>query len=143
MYSVSAGPPYVVSNFCCHMSPLGTQENKPVLFLWLQYVLIFHCFASLVMVLRPTSARWRSGLSVRFAFGRPGVHFSCRVMPKTLKNGIHSSVWRSAKGIVWKTSLQACLLCAWATHLTGCRRLYVADRCWGQAVYSTWWPHSN
>ena len=36
MHSVSADPPYVVSDFRCHMSLLGTQGNKPVLFLWLQ-----------------------------------------------------------------------------------------------------------
>ena len=36
MNLVSAGPPYLVSNFRCHMSLLGTQGNKPVLFLWLQ-----------------------------------------------------------------------------------------------------------
>ena len=33
MYSVSADPPYVVSDFRCHMSLLGTQGNKAVLFL--------------------------------------------------------------------------------------------------------------
>ena len=32
------------------------------------------------------------------------------------------------KGIVWRTSRQACLLCPWARHLTGCLHLYVADR---------------
>ena len=32
------------------------------------------------------------------------------------------------KGIVWKTSRQACLLCPWARHLTGRLHLYVADR---------------
>ena len=42
--------------------------------------------------------------------------------------------------IVWKTSRQACLLCPWARHLTGCLRLYVVDRWWGQAVYPSWWP---
>ena len=35
------------------------------------------------------------------------------------------------KGIVWRTSRQACLLCPWARHLTGRLHLYVADR---------WWP---
>ena len=34
------------------------------------------------------------------------------------------------KGIVWRTSGQACLLCPWARHLTGRPRLYVTD----------WWP---
>ena len=32
------------------------------------------------------------------------------------------------KGIVWRTSRQACLLCPWARHLTGRLHLYVADR---------------
>ena len=32
------------------------------------------------------------------------------------------------KGIVWRTSRQACLLCPWTRHLTGCLHLYVADR---------------
>ena len=32
------------------------------------------------------------------------------------------------KGIVWKTSRQACLLCPWARHLTARLHLYVADR---------------
>ena len=32
------------------------------------------------------------------------------------------------KGIVWRTSQQACLLCPWARHLTGRLHLYVADR---------------
>ena len=32
------------------------------------------------------------------------------------------------KGIVWRTSWQACLLCPWAGHLTGHLHLYVADR---------------
>ena len=60
---------------------------------------------------------------------------------KTLKNGIHSfPAWRSAHKGVWRTSRQACLLCPWARHLTGCLRLYVADRWWGQAVYPSWWP---
>ena len=30
-------------------------------------------------------------------------------------------------GIVWRTSWQTCL-CSWARHLTGCLRLYMADR---------------
>ena len=48
---------------------------------------------------------------------------------KTLKNGILSvPAWRSAKKrIAWRTSRQACLLCPWARHLTGCLRVYVAD----------------
>ena len=29
---------------------------------------------------------------------------------------------------MWRTSRQACLLCPWARHLTGCLHLYVADR---------------
>ena len=32
------------------------------------------------------------------------------------------------KGIVWRTSRQACLMCTWAKHLTGRLHLYVADR---------------
>ena len=32
------------------------------------------------------------------------------------------------KGIVWRTTRQACLLCPWARHLTGRLHLYVADR---------------
>ena len=32
------------------------------------------------------------------------------------------------KGIVWRTSRQACLLSLWERHLTGRLRLYVADR---------------
>ena len=32
------------------------------------------------------------------------------------------------KGIVWKTSRQACLLCPWARHLTGRLHLYMAER---------------
>ena len=44
-------------------------------------------------------ARWYSGESVRIAVGRPGVHSLSRVIPKDLKNGIHSfPAWCSA----WK-----------------------------------------
>ena len=32
------------------------------------------------------------------------------------------------KGIVWRTSRQACLLCPWARHLTGRLHFYVANR---------------
>ena len=32
------------------------------------------------------------------------------------------------KGIVWRASRQACLLCPWAWHLTGRLHLYMADR---------------
>ena len=32
------------------------------------------------------------------------------------------------KGIVWRTSQKACLLCPWEGHLTGRLHLYVADR---------------
>ena len=46
----------------------------------------------------------------------------------------------STTGIVWRTSRQACLLCPWARHLTGCFLLYVSDRWCGQAVYPSWWP---
>ena len=34
------------------------------------------------------------------------------------------------KGLAWRTSRQACLLCPWARHLTGRLHLYVTD----------WWP---
>ena len=49
---------------------------------------------------------------------------------KTLKNNIHSFLLgaQHTKRIVWRTSRQACLLCPWARHLTGCLHLYVADR---------------
>ena len=63
---------------------------------------------------------------------------------KTLKNGIHSflaCLVLSTIGIVWRTSRQACSLCPWARHLTGCLYLYVADRWWGQAVYSLCWAN--
>ena len=43
-------------------------------------------------------------------------------------------------GIVWRTRPQACLLCPWARHLTGCLRLYVAAFMWqtgGGAKQST------
>ena len=41
--------------------------------------------------------RWCSGLSVRFAAGRPGVHSPSRVIPKDFKNDIQSfAAWRSA-----------------------------------------------
>ena len=46
-------------------------------------------------------------------------------------------------GIVWRTSQQACLLCPWTRHLTGCHRLYVTGRWWGKAVYPSWWFQSN
>ena len=76
-------------------------------------------------------ARWCSGESVRIAVGRSGVHSLSQVIPKDFKK------WYSQlpclalsiyKGIVWRTSRQACLLCPWARHLTGRLRLYVADR---------------
>ena len=35
---------------------------------------------------------------------------------------------RHKKGIAWRTSRQAWLLCPWARHLTGRLHLYVADR---------------
>ena len=38
-----------------------------------------------------------SGLSVRFAVDRLGVHSPCRVIPKDFKNGIYSfPAWRAA-----------------------------------------------
>ena len=65
-----------------------------------------------------------------------------RVIRKYFKNIFHSfPAWRSAqKGIVWRTIRQACLLCPWARHLTGCLHLYVADRWPGHVVYSSWRP---
>ena len=36
-------------------------------------------------------ARWCSGESVRFAVGRPGVHFPCRVIPKDLKKMVFTA----------------------------------------------------
>ena len=44
------------------------------------------------------------------------------------------------KGIVRRTSRQACLLCPWAKHLTGRPHFYVVDRWRGQAVDPSWWP---
>ena len=38
---------------------------------------------------------------------------------KTLKDGTHSFVL-STKGLVWRTSWQARLLCPWARHLAVC-----------------------
>ena len=57
--------------------------------------------------------RWRSGLNVRFAVGRPGAHSRCRVIPNDLK---------SIKGMLWRTSRQVCLLHPWVRRLT--RRPY-------------------
>ena len=41
------------------------------------------------------------------------------------------------RGIMWRTSRQACFLCPWARHLTVCLHLYEADS-W--PVYPSWWP---
>ena len=41
---------------------------------------------------------------------------------------------------MWRTSRQACLLCPWARHLTGCLHLHVADRWWVQAICPSWRP---
>ena len=64
---------------------------------------------------------WRSGLSVPFAVGRPGVHSPCRVIPKDFKKW-HPQLPCLALGIygrLWRTSRQVCLLCPWARHLMG------------------------
>ena len=37
------------------------------------------------------STRWRSGWSVRFAVGRPGVHSSCRVIPKDFQKMVFTA----------------------------------------------------
>ena len=49
---------------------------------------------------------------------------------KTLKMVFTTSLLgaQHKKGIVWRTSRQACLLCPWARHLAGRLHLYVADR---------------
>ena len=44
------------------------------------------------------------------------------------------------KGIVRRTSQQACLSCPWERHLTGCLHLHMANRWQGQAVYPSRWP---
>ena len=77
-------------------------------------------------------ARWCSGWSVRFPVGRLWVHSLNRVIPKTLKNGIHSFPAWHEKGIVRRSSRQSCL-CRWARHSIGRLHLYVADR----------WPTRN
>ena len=78
--------------------------------------------------------QWRGGCSVHFAVGGPGVHIPSRVIPKHFKNGILSLLCLAliTKGIVWRTSWQARLLCPSERHLTGCLGLYVADRWQGQ-----------
>ena len=54
-------------------------------------------FIQIRTVMHQKTTRWRSGQSVRFAVGRPGVHSPCRVIPKDFKNGIYSfPAWRSA-----------------------------------------------
>ena len=87
----------------------------------------------------------RDGVVVRFAVGRPGGHFSSGVIQKDFEKWYSQlpCLALSKIRIVWRTSQQACLLCPWTRHLTGCLRLYVADRWWGQAVYPSWWPQSN
>ena len=50
---------------------------------------------------------------------------------KTLKKMVFTASLLGAqhkKGIVCRTSRQACLLCSWAKHSTGRLHLYVADR---------------
>ena len=97
--------------------------------------------ASLLSLSRALPARWCSVWSVRFAVGRPGVHFPCRAIPKDFKKWYSQlpCLVLSTSGIVWRTSRQAYLWYPWARHLTGCLRLYVADRWWGQQVYPSWW----
>ena len=53
------------------------------------------------------------------------VHFSSRIIPKDFKKWyLQLPSWALSKiGIVWRTSWQACLLCPWARHLTGCLHL--------------------
>ena len=72
-----------------------------------------------------------SGWSVRFAVGRSGVHSLSRVITKDFKkcySQLPCLALSIKKGIVRRTSRQACLLCPWAKHLTGCLGVYVADR---------------
>ena len=74
--------------------------------------------------------RWCSSESVRIAVGRPGVHSLSRVIPKDFKLVFAAFLLgaQHQKGMVWRTSLQACLLCPWPRHLTRRLHLYVADR---------------
>ena len=75
-------------------------------------------------------ARWCSGESVRIAIGRPGVHSLSRVIPKDFEKWYSQLPFLALsikKGIMWRTSRQACLLCPRARHLTGRLHLYVAD----------------
>ena len=72
-----------------------------------------------------------SGYSVRFAVGRPGIHFSSQIIPKDFKTWylqLSCLALSIKQGIAWRTSRLACLWCPWPRHLTGCLRLYVADR---------------
>ena len=64
-----------------------------------------------------------------------------RVIPKDFKNWYSqlSCLALSKKGIMWRTSWQACLLCSWPRHLTGCLHLHVAEQVVGP-VYPSWWP---
>ena len=57
--------------------------------------------------LRPNGSPYTT--SVRLAVGKPGIHFSSRVIPKDFKNGIYRLAL-SKIGIVWRTSRQACSL---------------------------------
>ena len=47
---------------------------------------------------------------------------------KTLKMVFTASLLSTKKGIVWRTSRQACLLYPWTRYLTGRLHFYVADR---------------
>ena len=81
------------------------------------------------VMIRP--ARWCSGYSVRFEVGRRGVHSLGRAIPKDFKkwySQLPCLALSIKKGIVWRTSRQASLLCPWAWNLTGHLQLYVADR---------------
>ena len=87
---------------------------------------------------RGDSAVFRASASKSVDLGS----FSNRVIPKYFKKWYSQlpCLVLSKIGVVWRTSQQTCLLCPWARHLTGCLRLYVAYRWWGQAVYPSWWP---
>ena len=66
-------------------------------------------------------ARWRSGWSVPFAVGGPGVNFPCRALLKKLQKMVFKAFLLGAwhKKDRGRTSRQACLLCPWARHLVG------------------------
>ena len=80
------------------------------------------------LVVRAT--RWRSGYSVRFLVGRPGVHSHCRVISKDFKKSYPQLLFLAlgSYGRLWRTSRKVRLLWPWAMHLTGRLRLYEEDR---------------